>query len=89
MPCTSVCARKNGPEQVKPITANSAAQSANSTMPVFATRSAMSCRFSPSEREISALTPSPVPAPRPIISDWSGNANDSALNASCETRETK
>ena len=60
----------------------------NRKIPAPAARSAISCFFSPRERESSALMPTAVPAPTAIIRLWRGNARPTALKAFSLRRET-
>ena len=61
----------------------------DSAMPCSAAESACSWRFSPRRREISELTPTPVPTPIATTSVCSGNTSDTAASALCEYCATK
>ena len=58
-------------------------------IPVLAALSAMSCRFSPKERDSSALMPTAVPPPKAIIRFCRGKARETALRASSLSLATK
>ena len=77
-----VWARKKGRDKNNPMRANTAKLHRARKMPVLAAWSAISWRFSPKDRESSALMPTAVPPPTAIIRFCSGKARDTAFRAS-------
>ena len=71
-----------------PMSANTTALHRDKKMPAPAARSAISCFFSPRERDSRALMPTAVPAPTAIIRLWSGKARLTAFKAFSLMRET-
>ena len=57
--------------------------------PFVAARFAPSKSFAPSDRESSALMPTPVPVAKAIIRFWIGKARETAVSAASLTRATK
>ena len=84
-----VCIRKNVREKKMPISANTTKLHRYKKMPVLAARSAISCFFSPRDRDSRAFMPTPVPLATAIISVCSGNARDTAFMASWLSLATK
>ena len=85
----SVCVRIKAPAKKNPITKNRTKLQKARRTAEFAALSERSKRFSPSDLDRIALTPTPVPELTAIIRFCSGNASVTAVSACSLSRATK